>query len=460
MVNTDSPARAGGARGRAAARVRGGDPLERATRLLLPALAFAAGPTAVVAQADGETEALLRADSIRASLELPPARPAADALDVLAFPFKIVLFPVGLAAQTAGALFGVATRPDPSVPARTIFAARRWGLDSGLGSIGPRSGLALVIGLNRYRPLFVETGISLRKSQRHRVGVAVGDTSALGFVAAYQWRRDAADHFWGLGPRSAEERRSDFLRDKQELGARAFVPLAPVLRVLAGVAVEDNRVDRGRDGLRPDVQDTFAGDSLFGIDGRPRFVRLDVSGIVDLTHWNDFQRHGVRLSGGVSIFRGVDGTESDFHRFQGELHAYVPVNPAQSLAFRALLESNHLDGGLGIPFFDLSRLGGSRNGPRGFSDGRFRDRAGLSLMAEWRYEVWEDVGGRNRAEGFLFLDSGGVAPSIGSLGLGALRESYGLGLRLVSRDAGLLGLAYLGFSTEGVVANFRTGWTF
>jgi hypothetical protein len=230
--------------------------------------------------------------------------------------------------------------------------------------------------------------------------------------------------------------------------------------VVAGVAVEDNRVDRGLDDLRPDVQDTFAGDSLFGIDGRPRFVRLDLSGVVDLTHWHGFQRHGVWLSGGASIFRGVDGTESEFHRFQGEILAYVPVNPAQSLAFRALLESNYLDDGLGIPFFDLSRLGGSRNGPRGFHDGRFRDLAGLSMMAEWRYEVWEDVDGQNRAEGFLFLDSGGVAPSIGSLGLGALRESYGIGLRLVSRDDGLLGLVYLGFSAEGVAANFRTGWTF
>jgi len=289
-------------------------------------------------------------------------------------------------------------------------------------------------------------------------GVELGGEAG-GMRVAYTFRRDAQDNFWGIGNETSKDQRSDFEREKQEVSLEGRLRLGSLLSVGGGFAFEDNQVDRGSDGGLPDLQDTFDPQLPFGAEERVQYVRFSLSSTLDLTHSSGFQRRGLLLEAGASLFRGVGGTDSDFHRFNGDFHGYLPLNSRQSLALRGLVEINRLDDGEGIPFFDLSRLGGSRNGPRGFSTGRFTDFDGLSLMTEWRYQIWEEVEKRSAVEGFVLFDAGAVQENLSDISFSDLHASYGFGMRLLSRK-GLKALSYLAFSDEGAQFVLKFEWPF
>lgn len=324
-------------------------------------------------------------------------------------------------------------------------------------SIGPRSGLGAVLAIERFDPFFLESGYSVRGSQHHRGGLLFGDEENAGLRTALSFRRDAEDSFWGVGSGTLEADRSDFRRDKIEAAATGWMRLSERLQLRAGLAFEDNRVAGGGDEDLPNVQSTFGAGSVFGISERVEFLRLETSATLDLTGTAGFQRRGSWFHVGTALFRGVDGTDSDFHRFTGRARYYLPVGVMSMFAFRGLVEINRLDSGAGIPFFDLSRMGGSRNGPRSFEGGRFRDRDGLSLMSEFRQEIARFD--RRRLQGFIFLDEGGVTHSLGSLSGSDLRTSYGLGLRLTGIE-GFATIGYVAFGEEGTQFALRTHWPF
>jgi len=397
---------------------------------------------------------------LRAGLDRPPAKPHADAVDVFQFPFKVALFPVKTVFRSGFALAGLLSVSDHApLPVRAVRRMRRSGFRPRVHGIGPRSGAAMDVTFDRYAPFFIQNAISLRGSQRHRFGLFVGDSvRATSFLVALRFRRDAQENFWGFGSNSRRENRSDFEREVFDAVVRGSARVGPVFGRV-GVAVETNRVDRGRDGSRPDLQDVFAGNLPFGVAERTKFVRLDLSAGLDLTSGTFFQTRGVRVGGGAQIFRGIDGTNSDFHRFTSEVVGYLPVSTSQTLAVRGLMETNDLDQGPAVPLFHQVRFGGSGHGPRGFSSGRFRDNAGIVVMAEWRYEIWRDIEAHNRAEAFLLLDEGTVAPSFSSLGGANLHGSWGLGVRVANRGGAEL-ITYIAFGAEGSQFAVKTQWPF
>jgi outer membrane protein assembly factor BamA len=185
----------------------------------------------------------------------------------------------------------------------------------------------------------------------------------------------------------------------------------------------------------------------YGFQERTRFVRFDVSAGLDLTHREALQVRGASLRVGASLFRGVNGTDTDFHRFGADLRGFVPLNRRQILAVRAFAELNRLDDGPDIPFFHLASVG-STTGLRGFSSDRFTDTDSFGVMSEWRWEIWRDLHERSRSEFFLFFDTAGVGPGLSNITTSGVRFSWGLGMRLLTLQR-YIGHWYLGFSEEG-----------
>lgn len=401
-----------------------------------------------------DSAALARADSIRAAMERPPNEHGTDAVEVLEFPFEVALFPVVQTVRFAAAAAGLASMRDPPPPVTAIRDARRWGLVPRIQAVGPNSGAALVLDLRAFEPFFFETGISVVGSQRHRAGLRWRGGKFGGRVS-YTFRRDAEDEFWGIGGDTPRDQRSDFLRDKQEVEASGRVRPAEFLSLRAGVAYEDNRVEDGFDGRLPDISETFDPDRLVGLGERMEFGRADLGVTLDFTRRTGFRRRGLELRLGGSVFRGVDGTPTDFHRLDHEIVGYLPLNSRQALALRGLVQINELDAGPGIPFYDLARFGGPLNGPRSFEGGRFRARDGLSLMAEWRYAIWEGPEERQRMEAFLLFDEGAVGRSLTELGSENFHESFGFGLRALT-DEGVVGAGWVAFGEEGPTFGAQT----
>lgn len=401
------------------------------------------------------SEAIARADAIRDTLTQPPGEPGFDAIDAFALPLRIVAVPLELVFDGLGWVAGrVAAPGPPTLPVRVLRDVREWGAEPELTGFGHRSGVAVELELERFDPVYLHTGISIRGSQRHRLGVAWGD-DARGLDVSYAFVRDAEPRFWGIGPATPAADRSVFLHDHQEAGALGRLRTG-VLSLIGDVGYEDHRIDRGF-GSEPDLQDVF--DPLpFGAAERTSFVRLGLGAALDLTQKTGFQPRGARLGGGVTAFRGVDGTPSDFHRIEAEAIGYASLNPRQQLAARTFVEVTRLDDGVAIPFFHLARTGGG-TALRGFSSDRFRDRDALGLQVEWRYEVWRDLHHRSRVEFFVFFEEAGVTPSIADVTFGDLHESYGFGFRLVDLG-GLVGYTSLGFGGEGVHWRVGDSWSF
>jgi hypothetical protein len=385
------------------------------------------------------------AEAIRAGFDRPPSKPRFDAVDAVELPFRIVFYPLRLlgkgTAKLAGAITNISQPREYGLFDRFVEA----GVRPRFGSIGPRSSIAAGALVDRFSPFFFESMISIRGSQRHRVGLDF-DVFPNRFTASYTFQREAEPHFWGIGPHTRLEDRVDYRWDHQLAAALGSARVSDVTLV-GGIGYQDNRVARGFDGARTDIQDSQLADTLYGVNERAKYAVANASATFDKTYNRGLQRRGYYLEVAADLFRGVDGTDSDFHRFRGVVTGYVPANPRQALALRGIAEMNRSDGGRGVPFTHLAAFGDEAGG-RAYRDGRFRDQAVLALMSEWRYEVWRELHERGRVESFLLLDTGTVGERFADMRLRHLAWSFGFGMRVVW-EGQVRWLAYLAFGKDG-----------
>ncbi|MFW6083774.1 MAG: hypothetical protein ACODAA_01005 [Gemmatimonadota bacterium] len=435
--------------------------------LLFPASSGVAlaqdAPAAVRADRD---RLLARADSVRAALHdvRPPGAQPTDWVDVAGFPLRVVGAPLDLALVRFPAFVaGRLTLPRP--PGFLVRAYRRLG-EAGIhptvrSSIGPRSGLAAGVLIRPLRGVRWESVVSLRGSQRHALRGRLYDHAADAgaepwLEAEVAWRRDAQAPFYGTGP-DTPDLRTLYRREVGSLLVDARLPTMGRLQVDLIAGLEDNHVDRP---LNTDADETARFDSLdastlFGLEDGQRYARFGVSGELDFTKREAFRASGARLSAGALLFRGIDGTSSNFHRMSFEAQGLVPINERQQLALRGLTELARGRSGE-IPFYHLSTLGGERTAI-GYTDGRFADLDMISLSSEWRYEVWRDIHNSVRLESFVHAGVGAVGRRVDEIETDDWQPSYGFGFRFADRR-GLLGLAFLGFSDESFQVGVGGEW--
>jgi hypothetical protein len=406
---------------------------------------------------------LEHADSARASFERPPGSHSADWVDVVEFPLKIIGYPLDiLLVRFPGWLAASLTAPrPPNFLTRTYRDMVEWGLKPAIRStIGPRSAVAVELQFNRYRPFYLHTAVSRRLSQRHRAGVVLGDDRRW-LASELKWQRHSELPWYGIGARTSKADRTFYRRDWFDAAVRGGFAATPKLAFNAGVGYENNLIG---DPVLADnsLFDQVDPDTLPGSRERTEYLRFELAGNVYLTRMGDFQQRGVSLGVAGIVFRGVGGTESDFHQFTGFAQGYLPVNDRQLLALRLVTDITRGDAGEGTPFFRLASLGGSRSN-LGYPSNRFRDRDMLGLMSEWRYEVWRELHERTRAEVFIFFHYGAVAERLGEMfdSSDFWNASYGFGLRIAAPTM-LIGAAYLGFNPkgEGITAGIRGAWPF
>ncbi|MEM9931292.1 MAG: BamA/TamA family outer membrane protein, partial [Bacteroidota bacterium] len=110
------------------------------------------------------------------------------------------------------------------------------------------------------------------------------------------------------------------------------------------------------------------------------------------------------------------GGSNAFQLSKLDLRGYRRLAPKAVLGFQLF---GRYSGG-DTPIQELSSLGGS-DLLRGFQEFRFRDRLAIFAQAEYRWQVWENIG-------FVFYGGAGqVAPEVAALALPELRYSLGTG---------------------------------
>lgn len=281
--------------------------------------------------------------------------------------------------------------------------------------------------------------------------------------------------FYGIGPDSLEEDRSNFRLQEWVLGARGFFGLNKALRFGGGASFYEPDIGPGESPSVPSIELVFPVSEVPGGFEEVTYGRF--RGIAQLVHP---VLPGADLVGEPAKYRGeyqvageanlsFDPGNHTFYRWEAGVQQRIPgfipgLKEGQRLTLNAFISSASTTAD--IPFYMLYTLGGSgglkdfrpdllgsdgtRATLRGFHAYRFRDRNLWLAQAEYRIPLFKYI------QSTVFVDSGQVAPVVEDL-WDDLRTNYGFSLSLVNKGR-TLGRVDVGFGGgEGVEAFWSFG---
>lgn len=401
------------------------------------------GPDSSAAHAPGQ--------EVGGEQDLPPTEHPFDIWDALGLPLRVLTAPlavVGIAVREGLRLVAPGSGSPRSPAGPGPLGARILA-----GSVGPRSGPAVGLRVQEPAPGWAEAMASIRGSWRAAGGV---DVSPVAFHLGVE--RHAEPHFWGIGPDTRPEDRTDFGWRRWEALGTVSWPAAAGFRLAAGV--EGSRTGPGADASVPDLVDRVEPDALPALGRTLRHARLGARLSAGLgpgrTLSNGLRARGIRGRLESDLYLGLSDAP-DFGVLAAGLTAELPAGTQRELALFLRGAVAEPIGGDELPFTHLPALGGDP-GARGFDGDRFRDRALVAGGGEWRWEVWRTIHEDLAVEAFLFLESGTVAPRLEALSAGKLRSSWGGGFRLVTLE-GLRGFGAVGVG-ERIRLDAGVSWPF
>jgi hypothetical protein len=276
--------------------------------------------------------------------------------------------------------------------------------------------------------------------------------------------------YFGIGPESIFEDRSDFRLRETTFGTRGWFQAAPAMRVGGSVAAYMPDLGRGASPSVRSIEEVFTPASVPGFDSEPTFGRY--RGFVEFAIPSVAQPATLDESGSyrgayqlaLEAVRDHTSGAHDFHRWEAETQHQIPgFGPGQRLTLHGFLATTNADAD--VPYYMLYTLGGAgglksfrpdllgtdgtRATLRGFRSYRFRDRDLVLMQAEYRIPVHKYI------QATMFVDAGQVAPRPSEL-FKDLRANTGFSLGYV-RKGKTVGRMDVGFGGgEGV----NLSWTF
>lgn len=340
------------------------------------------------------------------------------------------------AAQTAKAQ--QVQPPQPNAAERFIERLEDWGLIAGaprglypwFGSVYPGGGFAAGAGLRLPfgddGAFNVYGGYSIASFARAEAAVALPSFAQgharVTLTGSYI---DAPDvRYFGVGNDSARADATRFGYTPIRAGATLDIRAGKYVSLGGGVTYLDVETSPGR--TAPSIEGLFSQANTPGL-GIPKFTYINSSAQIDI----DWRRPlGYSGRGGMYRARFDDYRESDldlysFKSVEAEVLQLIPILRANwVIALRGLATVTDIDEPRVVPFFLLPSLGGGST-LRGYPDFRFRDRNRLLMNAELR---WTPARFMDMA---LFYDTGKVSARREDLDFQDLKESYGIGMRLI-----------------------------
>lgn len=261
-------------------------------------------------------------------------------------------------------------------------------------------------------------------------------------ILQYENRRN--ETFYGIGPHTSRGDSTSFIEEKTTLGAKAGYEFSPTLDLTSRLTYNHvNIKNRAHEG-KGDITQIFARDNMPGLHG---------DGLLSLSmgldrDTRDSKGDATKGSYQKILFKYTEGVESSrarYFTYQLDAAKYLRLaSPRRVLAGRIWGEFNQGINGGEVPFYEMSKLGGSGTFPRqsqmarGFVYNRFFGESALLLNLEYRYTIWEYKEFKMNA--VAFLDEGQVSKDFATFRLKDFRESYGGGFCLSFSQNVLLSL--------------------
>ena len=314
---------------------------------------------------------------------------------------------------------------------RAIFILDREGFHPKLGSLTVGSGFAYGLGF-RDRDLFSNRG-ALEVWAAGSVKGYWATEARLRFprladnhlyLETWASRRDyPQENFFGLGPDSNRDDRSDYAIRTNHFGGRAGVrPFARHLLVGGGLEFLQPRLGAGQNDTYPDVPDLFPPSDVPGIDSRSDFLRSEFFVEVDYRE-PLYAKKGGWYRFDWSHFDDRTTNQFTFNRFDGDVRQFFGFLAGRRvIATRLFVSTSDTSAPQVMPFFLMPTLGGNDT-LRGFREYRFRGPHAILAQAEYRWEIWSGF------DGAIFYDAGKVADHRSDLNFKDLETDYGIGFR-------------------------------
>jgi hypothetical protein len=236
------------------------------------------------------------------------------------------------------------------------------------------------------------------------------------------WREATQVGFYGIGPNSGQDNRTDYLFQQPYASALLTVfPTRKLLMLRGGVELTEWSQKPG-EGSYPSIETHYTPETLPGLGESVTYTHTQGTVGVDSRPSPGYARRGGYYA--VTLHDYADTDERfGFGMVEYEAIQHLPIlRETWVLSLHADLQSAIDKDGQQTPFFMLPALGGGSS-LRGYSSWRFRDRNALLLQAEWRVMV-------NRyLDLAFFYDAGKVTGPRSDLDLKHLKDDAGVGFR-------------------------------
>jgi hypothetical protein len=236
--------------------------------------------------------------------------------------------------------------------------------------------------------------------------------------------------YFGVGPVSSRDDLTRFGYSPKSGGARLDIN-GGKFSIGGGVDYLDISLSEGK--TTPSIEERFTPDNTPGL-GIGGFSYINGSAYAAF----DWRKPlGYSGRGGLYRVQFDDFSEQDndlysFKSVEAEIVQMLPILRANwVIALRGVATVTDIDDTSVVPFFMLPSLGGGTT-LRGYPDFRFRDRNRLLMNAELR---WTPARFLDMA---IFYDAGKVAARREDLDFEDLKDSYGIGMRLIGMEGYML----------------------
>jgi hypothetical protein len=320
----------------------------------------------------------------------------------------------------------------------TLFekVMRRSPVTVGVGGLG--AGAGLTIG-SEYK--WNSSGDQVRSrsfatvSTNHFWGVGTGlelphiGGRNLNFVVAASHRDAPQLEYYGSGPDSSQNDRTNFRKEDTLVDAR--VELRPHRHIATSCRLGQLflNVGPGTNHSLPTTESVFGPAEAPGIDAQTNYAVAGCRAELDLRDFPGDPQKGTYLAAGYERYFAEDDDQFSYHRLSAVAVQYIPFwNQNRVIALRAKTEFSLHSGDQVVPFYMQTTLGSDED-LRGFRRYRFYGENSIVLNAEYRWEV------STRFDMALFVDAGKVFNRPGEVSLHDLETSAGFGFRFKDNES-------------------------
>jgi hypothetical protein len=330
-----------------------------------------------------------------------------------------------------------AARLAPYVPSKaeriaSDVQARLLGAPSGLypwfDSVYSGGGFTLGAGYRRFmgdRTFWDARGLYSLKSYKRLELVATSLGHAHDHVDLQTiggWRDATQVSFYGIGPGTTVDDKSNFGMEQGYIGATARIRSGLMSFVQLGLQFDQYQVKSGSGSSRS-TEEAYSPETAPGLDSQPGFLHTTIGGGVDTRPSEGYARHGGLYALTYDNWADHDQTY-DFDRLTAEGVQHIPIlRENWVVSLHGVVQTTLGDTDV-VPFYLLPSLG-SGSTLRAYPSWRFRDRHSLLMSGEWRW-----IPSRLGLDMAIFYDAGKVASRREDLDFTDLKTDVGVGVRL------------------------------